>query len=108
MNLQDFACRISDIVWGGENGWAGKDGLRKLSDSVLALREREKRLREMLKRVQFDDFDPDEGDYYCSVCGRHDGAGHAPDCELAALLTTSDKSAGDDVAAAELPKKEQE
>jgi rubrerythrin len=34
MNLQDFACRISDIVWGGELGWDRKDGLEKLAEVV--------------------------------------------------------------------------
>ena len=34
MNLQDFACRISDIVWGGELAWDRRDGLKLLVDAV--------------------------------------------------------------------------
>jgi len=38
MNLQDFACRVSDIVWGGELGWDQPNGLEALSAAVRKLK----------------------------------------------------------------------
>ena len=34
MNLQDFACAISNLVWGGELGWDREDGLEDLFDTI--------------------------------------------------------------------------
>jgi hypothetical protein len=34
MNLQDFACAISDLIWGGELGWDRENGLEELFASV--------------------------------------------------------------------------
>ena len=34
MNLQDFACKISDLVWGGELGWDRENGLEELFEVV--------------------------------------------------------------------------
>lgn len=34
MNLQDFACAVSDLVWGGELGWDKENGLEELFDAV--------------------------------------------------------------------------
>jgi len=30
MNLQDFACAVSDLIWGGELGWDRESGLEEL------------------------------------------------------------------------------
>ena len=30
MNLQDFACAVSGLIWGGELGWDHLGGLEKL------------------------------------------------------------------------------
>lgn len=30
MNLQDFACKCSDLIWGGELGWDRPGGLEEL------------------------------------------------------------------------------
>ena len=32
--LHDFACRISDTVWGGELGWSYHNGLENLANEV--------------------------------------------------------------------------
>lgn len=34
MNLQDFACRISYIVWGGDLAWDRDGGLEELARAV--------------------------------------------------------------------------
>ena len=34
MNLQDFACSMSDLIWGGELGWDRKGGLEALADAI--------------------------------------------------------------------------
>jgi len=41
--FQDFACAVSDAVWGGELGWDQDDGLKKLADAVRDI-VKEKRL----------------------------------------------------------------
>ena len=34
MNLQDFACACSDLIWGGELGWDRAEGLNKLFEVI--------------------------------------------------------------------------
>ena len=34
MNLQDFACAVSGLIWGGELGWDKEDGLEDLFKQV--------------------------------------------------------------------------
>lgn len=39
MNLQGFADRVSEIVWGGERAWIEHDGLERLANQVLVIKE---------------------------------------------------------------------
>lgn len=34
MNLQDFACKMSELIWGGELGWDRENGLEELSAQI--------------------------------------------------------------------------
>ena len=68
---------------------------------LAALRQRERRLTELLRQTETLDY---SDGWTCWKCHRNLVSGHAPDCELAALLhTTSDDAKRDDEAAAEKP-----
>ena len=46
MNLQDFACAVSELMWGGELGWdKSEDGLNKLYEVIVQLKKDNKVLR---------------------------------------------------------------
>lgn len=34
MNLQDFACAVSELIWGGDLGWDRENGLEELFAAV--------------------------------------------------------------------------
>ena len=42
MNLQDFACACSDLIWGGELGWDRENGLTLLFDIIRKKINKEK------------------------------------------------------------------
>ena len=37
-HIQDFACRISDLMWGGELGWDRPNGLTELAEAVRRMK----------------------------------------------------------------------
>ena len=39
MDLQAFADRVCEIVWGGERAWTEPDGLKKLARQVLVIKQ---------------------------------------------------------------------
>lgn len=49
MNLQDFACACSDLMWGGELGWDRKNGLVLLFNTM---RKKIKRSTGMTKSTE--------------------------------------------------------
>ncbi len=62
------------------------DSRREALAELSSLRQREKRLREMLRRIQWQGADG-AGFMACPACHQYpDNVGHRPDCELAALL----------------------
>lgn len=78
--------------------WCAACSCEKTGSRLFACLEQAARTaltyREMLERLEWCIRDTQLG-HYCPICGKNESKGHAPNCELAALLRADDTTEAD-------------